>query len=313
MRITRVTVFVAFSVISTILLLSTPSFTKSIKTVIRNPSADSTANGLTVVSWNGPLLTALVHDSTGATVFTPRSMNGGGVDSVTWGAGSGSVPARGSAVLKLRTSSGGDFDDDTSTSLTYDNVALARRKCKCGCGLRRCGCIDAGKVTLRSNSQSFVQGGGGTTHILTIRNREDVPLTYSNVEVWLNMDNSSGQIDNLETFDSPVLTAAMGKESGSSTNPYISSQVPSMITLNPGEVQQYSLETYAAGTYDLLLADAEHSCPGGAPTSIAMAEVPPESVPVLGLEGMTVLVLVLSGLGVFVYLRRRRAAEGVSS
>jgi hypothetical protein len=301
-------VLAGLSSFAAILLLSTPSFTKSIKTVVRNPSADSTADGLSVKSSNGPLITALVHDSTGATVFTPRSMSGGGVDSITWGGGSGSVPPLGWTFLKLRTSSGGDFDDDTSTSLAYENTALARPKCTCGCGSRRCGCIGAGKVTLGSNSHSFGQDGSGSTHVLTLRNKEEVSLTYSNVEVWLDIDNSVGQLDSLETFDSPILASSMVSQ-GNTTVPYKSTQVPSTITLAPGEVRQYNLETYNAGTYDLLLADAEHSCPGGAPTSVAMAEVPPQIVPLLGLEGMVALVLTLSGLATYVHVRRRRVAE----
>lgn len=223
---------------------------KSLKKTVKNPK-DQTANDLQVCTTGG------ANNTTQQGTFTPPAKNGNGSYCVKWPAGSGSVSPGGSVDIKVNTSYRGKIDDK-NTYLTRDDVPMTVSPCKCEfkCNLECCSCQ---WVVDGNNLQHFFIGQDGA-HYLTIENHEPVPVAYTNVQVWLNNDNTSGQVDNLDLFDVPtgVLSALM----------------PSVIELDAFQDSTFFLEGPLPDTYDLFLADEANSCHPSGIGAVAMGDVP---------------------------------------
>lgn len=232
------------------ILISAPSTSaKTIKKTIKNPT-DQPANDLHVCT------TGDHNNRTHAPGWSPPAGYGNGSYCVDWPPGSGSVPAGGSVTVKVSTGHNGAVDDK-NTYLTFDDKPLTVTPCTCGCGQTCCSCL---WVVDGNNLQRFDFSPSGE-HVLTIVNREPVPVSYTNVVVWLGNDNSAGQVDSLDLFDTPTGTP--------------SALVPPIIELDAFRDTTFILEPYAPATYDLFVADEMNSChPTLESAEIAMAAVP---------------------------------------
>lgn len=222
---------------------------KSLKKTIKNPT-DKPANDLHVCT------TGDHNNTTHAPGWTPPRLNGNGTYCVDWPAGSGSVPAGGSVTVKVNTGHSGAIDDK-NTYLTRNDTALTVNPCTCGCEKSCCTCL---WVVDGNNLQRFSLTPSGE-HVLTMLNREPVPVVYTNVKVWVHNLNSNGEVDSLDTFDIPtgVLSAA----------------IPSVIELLAFQDTTFFLEPFAPATYDLFVADEMNTChPAQESAEIAMADVP---------------------------------------
>lgn len=261
------------------------------KITIKNPHPMYTANDLHVVTApgkNNKNNTTRCLDGT----FTPAAPTPVDDHTVQWPPGSGSCPPMGSVTVAVNTPHGGQIDEE-HTGLTLNGTLLTPDSCLCGCGTKGCYC---GLLPDGGNRQHFYLGsGGGGPHTFTIINNQPLPVVYTNAQVWLENDNSIGQIDSLETFYIP---------SG-----FLSSTIPSTIEIPAFSDTTFELEPYTSG-YDLFLADVYPACNPSVISPLASADIPSGTIPTLGTVSLGVLLLVVVALGVYL-IRRRRAQSTV--
>lgn len=265
---------------------------KTIKKTIKNPT-NKPANDLNVCTEGPP--DSPNNNTRNYGGFVPKTISPADRKCAYWPSGSGNVPAYGTVTVTVNTKSGKAKFDDKKTCLTRNDTMLTVIPCTCGgpnCPLQCCEClwlVDA------HNTQHFgLDGSGGGGHTLTITNNEEVSIIYTDVQVWLENDNSIGQVDSLDTFDLPT--------------GFLSPMVPPVIEIPAHSDTTFELEPYTGG-YDLFLANEYSTCNPGATGPLASAEVPTAPIPTLTTIALGALILLVIALGVYLIARRKRVQD----
>jgi hypothetical protein len=194
----------------------TISFDDNFVQEVKNTSALTTANDLTLV-FNNPPGNVMITDPQGN---NPTAPGGSGGTTVTWG--SGQLPSNVGPGQSGRVTFNGPRGtniDKTKSFWTVDGAQIN------------------GALASLGQPPNITFVGGGAFADLT--NPETFALTYSNIRLYVDND--------LANFNTPLFITPTGQ---------LVTGLPSIITLDPGQSAELSFGPIAPDTYQLILADA---------------------------------------------------------